>query len=109
MVDKPQQRITPADPPEDFDSFAEWLVASTGRRGMPSELAKYCGKDRQLIQRWLTGSIPQGPELRKLIAGWARVDYESLRALLYKTEEAKRARAERESTVAPQSRTARAR
>lgn len=89
MVDLLHKRVSPAPPPENFKTVAEWLIASTERWGMRSELGRYCGKDRQNVEKWVKGSLPTGPALRRDIAEWAQVPFESLRALFERDEEAR--------------------
>jgi transcriptional regulator with XRE-family HTH domain len=90
VVDGNTKRVAPALSPDDYQTLAKWLEAATERRGMASELARFCGVERQNVTKWLNGSIPDGPLVKKLISDWAQVDYYQLRDLIDRDEEARK-------------------
>lgn len=90
MVDKPKEkRAGPADSPKGYPTFAKWVEASTSRYGMGAELARYCGVERQNVQRWIEGALPEGQAMRRMIAEWAQVDYGEVSDALERDHEAK--------------------
>ncbi len=87
MVDKPKlKRVAPAPSPDGYPTLKAWLKATLDRHGMGAELTDWCGVPRQNLYKWETGSIPAGPKVRKDIAEWAQVPYESLRELIERDE-----------------------
>ena len=90
MVYKKQKRkrLAPARNPDEFEDYGQWLNAAI-EGTTPAELGRYCEKSSQLIYKWQTsGSITSIP-VQRLIAEWAQVDFEALRRLIVKTEEAR--------------------
>lgn len=83
MVDTQRvKRPTPAPPPRDYSSFTTWLADATERRQSKADLAHYFGGKGQNVNKWLKeGSVPN-PATRKLVAEWAQVDDDELRALI---------------------------
>lgn len=74
MVEKPPNELA------DFATFADWLAAVTRPYGAKAALAKSLGVNSQHINKWLRGSIPEPPTLRR-IAATTGVDYNALRDL----------------------------
>lgn len=84
-----EKRPYAAEHPAIFDSFTAWLRSATRLHGFQVRLAEYCAVEPQNIQKWLKGSIPDDPAVRRRIAEWAGVDDGALRDLIDKTVEAR--------------------
>lgn len=102
-----KERFEPAPSPLDFETFANWLTAATTipgieKPGLQAQLADYLAEklgekepSPSLVNSWIKrgsrqGSLPSIPRVR-VIADWARVPFEDLKALYDKDAEARQA------------------
>lgn len=78
---------------EGYKSFTEWLKAlMESRHGMAALCARQIGVKSQNIDKWLNGSLPGKPLLKKL-AIWSGVDYFDLQLLAFEIERTPEAQA----------------